>query len=100
MYAVRVGRQEFAMDRERSPRRSSKDHVAQSQMSWMNQERPTVMQPSHLESEPCVDAAVRRSVGSVTSTPLRRLIFPTPPPYCPSELAHAKSRLDATVVHA
>ena len=52
MYVVCVGGQVFAMDRERSPRRSSKDYAAQSQMSWMNQERPMIMQPNHLQWSP------------------------------------------------
>ena len=37
------------MDRERSPRRCPKDRLAHSQMSWRQQERPTIMQLSHLQ---------------------------------------------------
>ena len=53
------------MDRERSPRRSPKHNVAQSQMSWVQgKARPTIiMQPNHLQWSP--NPALMRALGGL-----------------------------------
>ena len=63
VFVVRVDQLPVAMDRERSPRPSPKDHVAQSQMNWMQQARPAIMQPNHVQWSP--NPALMRPFGGL-----------------------------------